>query len=195
MINRILNYLLHNPQQIDLVRQEIEPAFQGDSLVDPSHLFEKSPNLEAIWHETLRMYSHATSARAIKQDTIIGGRLLRKGHRIMMPNRVLHFDKQVWGPDADTFHPERFSGKGSDLTKSASWRPFGGGKSLCTGRYVARHMSFMFVAILLRRFDVAMIGNPKFPKGDIGKPVLGMMSIKDDEDYLVEIKERASVGI
>lgn len=190
----MMNYLLHNPQQMDLVRQEIAPAFQGDKLIDASYLFEKTPKLETIWHETLRMYSHATSARAIKQDTMIGGRILRRGHRIMIPNRVLHFDKQVWGPDADSFQPQRFENKSNDLTKSQSWRPFGGGKSLCTGRYVARHVSFMFVAILLRRFDVVMIGNPKFPTGDTGKPVLGMMSIKDDEDYLVEIRERASSG-
>lgn len=191
----MINYLLHNPREMELVRQEIAPAFQGDRLADASYLFEKTPKLETIWHETLRMYSHATSARAIKEDTMIGGRILRKDHRVMMPNRVLHFDKQVWGPDADSFRPQRFENKSNDLTKSSSWRPFGGGKSMCTGRYVARHVSFMFIAMLLRRFDVVIVGNPKFPTGDTGKPVLGMMSIKDDEDYLVEMRERISSGV
>jgi cytochrome P450 len=185
-----VNYLLHNPTQLELIRQETAPAFQGDKLIDLNHLYENCPLLTDVWHETLRMYSHATSARAIKKDTVIGGKVLRKGHRIMIPYRILHFDAQVWGDEVNTFKPDRFAARTSELTKSSSWRPFGGGKSLCSGRYVARHLAFMFIAMLLRRFDVEKLGNPIFPEGDIGKPVLGMMSIKEEEDYLVEIKKR-----
>lgn len=189
-----MNYLLHNPTQLEKIRQETAAAFQGDKLVDLDHLYENCPLLIDVWHETLRMYSHATSARAIKEDTVIGGKLLRKGHRIMIPYRVLHFDAEVWGDEVNAFRPDRFAGRTGELTKSSSWRPFGGGKSLCSGRYVARHLAFMFVAMLLRRFDVRKLGNPEFPQGDIGMPVLGMMSIKEGEDYWVEITKRKTAA-
>ncbi|KAI1171174.1 hypothetical protein F4777DRAFT_583174 [Nemania sp. FL0916] len=35
-----------------------------------------------------------------------------------------------------------------------SWRPFGGGKTLCTGRHAAKRATLMLVAVLLWRFDV-----------------------------------------
>lgn len=186
----MLSYILHNPSQIEVLRQEIAPAFRGDQLVDPEYLYENCPQLADIWHETLRVYSHAVSARFIKADTIIGGKLLRKGHRIMIPFRMLHFDRSTWGEDAGTFRPNRFAKRTNELTKSPSWRPFGGGKSLCSGRYVAKHLACMFTATLLHRFDVAKIDQSPFPLGDEGKPVLGMMSIKDTEDYMVRISSR-----
>lgn len=57
--------------------------------------------------------------------------------------------------DPDNFHPERFD-KGNrvgDPTKGPSWPPFGGGDTLCTGRYIARPSTLSSIALVLRRFD------------------------------------------
>ncbi|KAF2730929.1 putative cytochrome p450 [Polyplosphaeria fusca] len=185
----MLAYLLHNPQLLDAYRQETEAAFSGGHLVDPLLLqnVEKCPQVDAIWNETLRLSGWSASVRLITEDTIIGGKLMRKGNRVLVPHRLLHFDGNTFGEDAHDFRPERWK---KPLTRNASWRPFGGGKTTCSGRFLARFSVTTFVATLLRRFDVEMKGNPPFPEADEGRPVLGIMSIKKGSDFKVELQPR-----
>lgn len=143
-----------------------------------------------IWHETLRLSGWAASVRLITQDTTIGGKLLRKGNRVIVPHRLLHFDESIFGPEPHRFRPERWNDK--NLERSPSWRPFGGGQTMCSGRYLARFSATTFVAMLLQRFDVEMVGSssPKMPVADEGRPVLGIMSIKKGEDFNVRLSPR-----
>ncbi|UDD62436.1 hypothetical protein AFCA_009751 [Aspergillus flavus] len=76
----LLAFLLYNPKLIDAVREETRPAL-GSDLVDLEYLKNKCPQLNAIWMETLRMATSAASFRFITEDTIVGGKVLRKGNR------------------------------------------------------------------------------------------------------------------
>ncbi|KAK0616095.1 putative cytochrome p450 [Bombardia bombarda] len=184
----MLTYILHNPHYIPLLRAETAAAFSSSlSLTNPAHLHDSCPLLEAVWFETLRLASNAASVRRVAADTRIGNNnnnnnnnktiLLRKGNRLMIPYRLLHFDEAVYGPDVHAFCPERFLGKENEgLTRGASWRPFGGGKTMCSGRHVAKRATLMFLAMVVTR------------------PVLGVMAVKDDEDYVVRVEER-KVGL
>jgi cytochrome P450 len=78
----MLTYILHNPSYIEQIRKETAPAFEGKKLVDLEFLHDKCPLLESCWFETLRMASNAASVRQINKDTVIGGKVLRKGNRI-----------------------------------------------------------------------------------------------------------------
>ena len=109
----------------------------------------------------------------------------------MIPYRLLHFDESIYGDDIESFRPERFIEKGFSLTRGSSWRPFGGGKTMCTGRYAAKHSIFMFVATLLRRFDITPVGEFKMPVADLGRPVLGIVSPEGDDDMQVEFSLRS----
>lgn len=109
----------------------------------------------------------------------------------MIPYRLLHFDEDVYGEDVQAFKPERFAGDAADLlTRGSSWRPFGGGKTMCGGRYIAQRAILTFVGITLHRFDISMDKDSKMPIGDLGRPVLGIMAVKKDEDYTVRISPR-----
>ena len=187
----LLTYLLYNPQHIDAIRAETSSAFQGDTLVDPRYLQEQCPHLDAVWYETLRMASNSASVRPVQKDTVIGGKTLRKGSRILVPYRLLHFDERVFGAEIDAFKPERFLGKAKALTQCSSWRPFGGGKTMCTGRYVAKNTVTAFVSVLVRRFDISLVGNPSIPEADLGRPVLGIMAPKDAQHLVVTIAPRS----
>ena len=46
------------------------------------------------------------------------------------------------------------------------------------------------MATLLRHFDVRLVGLPAFPQADEGRPVLGIMSIKEGNDFKVELQPR-----
>lgn len=106
-----------------------------------------------------------------------------------MPFRQLHFNANAFGQDVNAFNPERFLDR--DLLKSASWRPYGGGATLCPGRFLARREVYMFVATVMRRFEMEMLnddGKRKFPRLDLGTPVNGMMGPKAGDDVVVRIR-------
>lgn len=122
---------------------------------------------------------------------------MRRGNRIMIPYRLLHFDENVYGHDPHNFHPERFApsvemngGTKKDPTRGPSWRPFGGGKSLCTGRFIAKNSTLIFIALVLRRFDIKLVGNSTLPKADLGRPVLGISGVTEEEDFLIRLSAR-----
>lgn len=179
---------------MDAFRRETEPAFTGTDLVDPFYFQDpdKCPQVDHIWNETLRMTGWSVSVRLITKDTVIAGKVLCKGSRVMVPHRLLHFDQTIFGENIDSFQPERWSEPGR--ARHPSWKPFGAGKTLCSGRFLARFAVTTFVATLLRRFDLEMIGNPAFPQADRGRPVLGIMSVKEGQDFEIRVSERGKIS-
>ncbi|KAI1120671.1 putative cytochrome P450 oxidoreductase [Nemania abortiva] len=191
----VLSYLLHRaPTLIELIRTEMGPAFRENHLVDLNHLYNSCPTLDNVWHESLRLCSNAASVRLIQEDTIIGGKLMRKGNRIMIPYRLLHLNEDIYGPEPNEFRPERFSDENgtfrSDITRGPSWRPFGGGKSLCTGRFIAKRATLIFIATVLHRFDIQLVREQGLPEADLGRPVLGIPGAKKEKSHLVKLTSR-----
>ena len=78
----MLTYVLRNESYIEHLRKETEAALDGDTLVDLDHLQSNCPLLEAVWFETLRLASNAASVRRVAEDTVIGGKLLKKDSRV-----------------------------------------------------------------------------------------------------------------
>jgi cytochrome P450 len=194
----MLTHLMRNPAYLEAFRAETAPAFCGDELVDVTYIQDaaKCPQVDAIWHETLRMAGWAASVRLVTDDVVIGGKRMRKGNRAMVPHRLLHFDEDVFGGNIDDWRPERWldTEAGKKLPSSPSWRPFGGGKTKCSGRFLAKYFVTAFVATLLRRFDIKMVGQPRMPQPDVGRPVLGIISVKEGDDYMVSITKRDSAS-
>ncbi|KAK0747393.1 putative cytochrome p450 [Apiosordaria backusii] len=190
----MLTHLMRNPEYMAAFRAETAPAFRGNELVDISHIQDatKCPTVDAIWHETLRTSGWAASVRLATRDVVIGGKLMRQGNRVMVPHRLLHFDETVFGEDTASWRPQRWldTEEGRKLPSSPSWRPFGGGRTKCSGRFLAKFVVTAFVATLLRRFDIEAIGEPPMPEPDVGRPVLGIISVKEGQDYRVAITER-----
>lgn len=130
----MLAYIIYQPELIDIIRTETEAAFSHDGYVDFHYLNDSCPQFGAIWSETIRMTAYSASVRHLTEDTIIGGKTLRKSNRVMIPYRQLHFNEDVFGKDVNDFDPKRFL-KDDSLQRSPSWRPFGGGITMCPGRF------------------------------------------------------------
>ena len=112
----------------------------------------------------------------------------------MMPYRQLHFDQAVFGPNPDSFDPSRFL-RSKDLNKNPSYKPFGGGSTLCSGRFIAKYEVIAFVALVINRFDMSLVGGEKgeeqqFPRFNRTKPGLGIMEPKDGDDLIIDVRER-----
>ncbi|KAK3987476.1 cytochrome P450 [Cladorrhinum sp. PSN332] len=168
-----LTYLLFNPIFITQLRTETADAFgdsNGGDLIHPDYFSNPNryPILEAVVLETLRLTGNSVSIRHVKQDTHIGGKLFRAGAKVLVPYQV---------------HRQR----------SGNLRPFGGGRSICPGRYLSSHSVKMCVAIMVRRFDMEVLGGiegRKMPERDETKPGFGIVPVKKGDDFLVRFTDR-----
>lgn len=186
----MFSYMLFEPELLDVVRKETKPAFKNDGSIDGDYLMNECPRLKGIWQETVRLTAFSSSIRYITDDTVIGGKVLRKGNRVIVPYRQLHFDQSVFGKDVSEFKSERFI-KQPSLTRHASWRPFGGGATQCPGRFVAEQAAVVFVAMVLKRFDITLAPSKQpFPLPEEGNPVLGLMDPRKGYDLQVRLSAR-----
>jgi cytochrome P450 len=114
------------------------------------------------------------STREVTKDTIISGWKFKQGSTVMIPHRMNHQDPKIYGERVDEFVPDRFlndfiktdssNGRAADGTSVGkiaasikSMKPFGGGVTLCPGRYFAINEIVAFVATALRRFDLQLV--------------------------------------
>ncbi|PVH96140.1 cytochrome P450 [Periconia macrospinosa] len=69
--------------------------------------------LHAVIHETLRYRARGTGPRMVLEDVIISSNAceyhVEKGSTLILANESMHHDTAVWGPNADTLFPDRFS--------------------------------------------------------------------------------------
>ena len=65
------------------IRQEVQPAVSGNR-ADEIYLLKRCPKLESLSNEVLRLTVTSSLARVIMEPTILGGKLLQPGNKIMV---------------------------------------------------------------------------------------------------------------
>ena len=128
--------------------------------------------------------------RIVNEPAIVGGKRFRPGDRIVCPSRQLHSNPDVYGPDPSFFDPDRFI-RDKSLVKSENYRPFGGGISLCPGRFIAKQTVKVFIAFVLHRFEISLAGPQAFPAKEEIKPTTGLMSPAKGKDVMVSVRSLA----
>ena len=206
----MLLYVITIPGLVDRLREEIAPIFtppEGISLQpvrihNLGRLIRNSPLFRSTFYEVLRTCGGTVSNRVVTEDVVIAGRLFKKGTPVMMPVRPQHMDPPIWGEDHDQFVPDRFiraEDKGGKFGRRAErsqaeekdyerrrqakermMRPFGGGVSLCPGRFFASYEIWSFVACLIWQYDMSVKEGEKIPTVDLRTPNLGVMSPTHD---------------
>jgi cytochrome P450 len=179
--------MVFEPELVEIVRDETLAAFRKDGTLDVKYLASRCPRLNGIWLEVLRLSASSTALRYITEDQWLGDFLVREGGTILISARQLHYNHSVFGEDAENFDAERFL-KLPHLQRSSSFRPFGGGKTLCPGRHLAKWMVFSFVAIVFRRYDVELAKAQSFPRYEECKPAIGI--IHGSDDVVLRLKGR-----
>lgn len=180
--------MLFEPGLLEVIRTETAKAFVNDSL-DFHYLTKSCPRLQGLWLEVLRLTVSSSSVRYTTKDTAIGGKHLRKGNILVNSCRQLHFNESVFGNDVNRFDSRRFIDQPS-LKTSSSWKPFGGGVSLCPGRLVAERAAYVFIALVLYRFDIKLAFPQPFPKPEEKTPDLGVFMSPDDLIVTVSQRDR-----
>ncbi|KAK4159598.1 cytochrome P450 [Cladorrhinum sp. PSN259] len=194
----MLAHLLFDEALLATIKTEIRPAFDAsDDTLDMNYLLDDCPRLASLYEEILRTVNDPIGARLVTQQVTVGGKTLQPGARLLMPYKQLHYDPEVFGPNAAGFDPERFL-RNKNLLRSNSWRPFGGGTTLCPGRFLARREVYMFVALLLFRFDIQLAPSPKgpiqkFPTLDDSIPSGGILGPVSGHDVILEVRPSVRV--
>ncbi|TGO63215.1 hypothetical protein BCON_0014g00040 [Botryotinia convoluta] len=167
--------IVHRPDLLGQILAEIGPGIRTDGeTVDLKYLTEDCPRLEAFFYEVLRINSAGALAREVMAPTLFSGKVPAKGTKLMIPYRQLHLDGQAWGPSA-----------------LKNFRPFGGGHTLYSGRFIAKKSVYTIVALLFSRYDVTLdtdAANQKSPRIDDATAGIGTMAPIPGEDVKLVIK-------
>lgn len=115
--------------------------------------------LQYFLKEVLRLYPPLPlDHRCAVRDTTLprgGGRdgtfpvLVRKGQAVMYHPYVLHRQTEIWGKDAASFDPRRWSNHRPDW----GYLPFNGGPRKCIGQHLAIIQASYVLVRLVQRFD------------------------------------------
>ncbi|KAL8952792.1 MAG: hypothetical protein Q9222_001296 [Ikaeria aurantiellina] len=179
-------HILTSPSLLASIRAETAPAVHSDGSLDLDHLSSKCPQLDAIWHEVLRLYTSTSLIRVALRPTTVDGLNIHTGDQVMSPFRQFHLNREMFGADAATWNPDRFL-QNKDLSKSRGYHPFGGGATYCPGRFLAKQEVYTFVAVVLHRFEVELV-DPVLPTVNVREPCLGGM--RPIGDISVRVKEK-----
>ena len=187
-----MSYILFDHTLYDSIRQETLPAVQDGNL-DLQYLADKCPLLRSVYLEALRLRKRDLAFRKVEHDTEIGGKLFRGGNFAIVPVCQLHDNEDVFGSDAVTFRPERFL-KQAHLTSSPAYRPYGGGKTYCPGRFFAMQEIFGFLALQIHRFDVQLASpGQSFPVPDESLLTLGISRPVPGSDIWITLSNKQCI--
>ncbi|KAL8705274.1 MAG: hypothetical protein Q9201_001605 [Fulgogasparrea decipioides] len=202
----MMAHILSRPMLANALRKETAPAMGSvDSCKDISgrfladmvkdKLLERCPLLNSVFDETLRVSSTGSSVRQTMRPVHLAGKYLPEGIKILLPVRQLLFSTEVFGPTASQFDFSRFMNDKS-LVRKSHFRTYGGGTSLCTGRFLGKREVLTFVAYALWRYDTTVVGpgeevlgvkGKAFPRVDEAKPSLGVSKQIEGDDIIVKL--------
>lgn len=136
-------YLMKNPEALAKAHAEIDAAVATGSLSSPikySQTTTKLPYVCASIKEAMRLHPSVglnIQRHAPAEGIELAGKHIPNGYRIGMNPAVVHYDKNVFGQDADKFRPERW------LVSVDEWKAmdrnlltFGAGTRTCIGKNV-----------------------------------------------------------
>lgn len=146
--------MMHNPEIMKRVQEELEVVVGKDNMVEESHIHKLS-YLQAVMKETLRLHPvlpllvpHCPS-----ETTIVGGYTIPKGSRVFVNVWAIHRDPSIWKKSLE-FDPTRFLDAKLDFSgNDFNYFPFGSGRRICAGIAMAEKTVLHFLATLVHLFD------------------------------------------
>ncbi|KZF23687.1 putative P450 monooxygenase [Xylona heveae TC161] len=160
----LLFWCLKTPGVVEKLQTESDEAIASGVRIPEFSTVKDLPYLKAVINETLRI--HSTSSLGLPRvvppgspGVTILGKHFPAGTVLSVPAYTIHHSKEIWGPDADEFRPDRWLGSGgagggsiSDIQKAA-FVPFSHGPRACVGRNVAEMELALIVATVFRNYE------------------------------------------
>ena len=179
-----LLYLLKS-KSITQIKKEVIENLNIDNGFDKEGL-GKCVLLHSAIQETLRLISGSMIMREALEDVDLeltsGLVRIPRGSRVVCYPALAHNDSRIF-ENANEFRVDRF------LTPTKDFYPFGMGESLCPGRFWAVNEIKMFIALVLQKMDLEVVGDCVLPEFDWSRVGLGVYPPVSD-NVKVEYKFR-----
>ncbi|KAK8075371.1 cytochrome P450 oxidoreductase [Apiospora hydei] len=169
-LSSILWHLTTTPKAMAKLRKEIEsqPRTQGRITFKTANT--SMPYLQAVIKEALRLHPAPGLPlwRVVPEGgATISNQYFEAGSVVGINLWVAHYDKSVYGDDADLFRPERWieAEKGGPerlQQMEANYMPFGLGSRTCIGRHISTLEMYKLIPELVSRYDF----EPAMPRSD-----------------------------
>lgn len=152
-----LSLLLNNPKVLQTAQDEIDKHVGRERLVEESDL-KNLVYLNAIIKETFRLYPPVflSIPHESVEDCIVGGYNIPKGTRLLVNLWKMQRDPNIWS-NPEEFKPERFMTSQKDIDLKGNHYellPFGSGRRMCPGIYLALQALGLTLASLIQQFDL-----------------------------------------
>jgi cytochrome P450/NADPH-cytochrome P450 reductase len=168
MLSFLFYHLLKSPSAYKKAQEEVDRVIGKRKIVVED--MSKLPYITAVMRETLRLNPtapmiavHAHPDKNKEEPVTLGG-----GKYVLHPDETIALllgkmqrDPKVYGPDADSFKPERMLDEHFDKLPKNAWKPFGNGMRGCIGRPFAWQEVLLIVAMLLQNFNFEL-DNPSY---------------------------------
>ncbi|CAE6440604.1 unnamed protein product [Rhizoctonia solani] len=169
--------LAENPAIMTRLRDEILGRLGTSNHPTPDDLKEMK-YLRAVLNETLRLFPAVpVNVRAAAKNTVlkVNGKqyYIPAGTRMTWSTLMMHRRKDLWGPDADEFDPDRWLD--DRLKKYVTpnpfiFLPFNAGPRICLGQQFAYNEASFFLCRLLQRVESMELAPEAHPEGTLPRP-------------------------
>ncbi|OIW35197.1 cytochrome P450 [Coniochaeta ligniaria NRRL 30616] len=159
-LRAVFYFLCKNPYKLQELRSELDDAEARGLLSDPITYAQamRLEYLQAVLKEAMRLHPSTgfTMARVVpKGGTVLLGHNLPEGTTVGINSWVAHRNEHVFGPDVESFIPERWLRSEEDANKVTS--QFGYGSRTCLGKNISLMEMSKLVPQLIRNFDIQLV--------------------------------------
>jgi cytochrome P450 len=165
--------------------REIIKMFPNDDIIINQESLGKMKYLDMVVKESMRLLPPVPLiGRETHEDFELNELIVPTGVTLLINFFTLHRRKDIWGPDAESFNPERFTPENEAQRPSNCFLPFSDGQRNCIGKHYAMLAIQTILVKFLRSYKVSTdlkYEELKF-KADI--------TLKICEDLIVKIEKR-----
>eukprot|EP01103_Thecamoeba_quadrilineata_P007266 TRINITY_DN1708_c0_g1_i3.p1 TRINITY_DN1708_c0_g1~~TRINITY_DN1708_c0_g1_i3.p1 ORF type:complete len:526 (-),score=108.20 TRINITY_DN1708_c0_g1_i3:161-1738(-) len=153
-----LYFLAKHPLSQDKARAEVLRV-SGNKDIPSYHDQTQFEYLHHVVKETLRLYPSVVQlpSRFTEKQTKLGNIDVPPGTMVSVDIFNLQRRKDVWGPDSDSFRPERFVEEGAKDRHPFGWIPFGSGSRTCIGIEFSIIEQRMLLGAILKKYRVELV--------------------------------------
>ncbi|KAK1980220.1 cytochrome P450 [Colletotrichum cereale] len=171
---------LQDPTLLEALRDEALQTIRkdpttGERSFDTARLVSM-PLMQSMYTECMRLHVSIAITREVAKTTKLQGYRLKKGSIVQALTNFMHLDEQIWsqeGHPASEFWAERHIKQVKKVdeetgavtmerqfvigAKPTEFFPYGGGNSICPGRFFAKQEILLTIAMIVTRFDMEFV--------------------------------------
>ncbi|KAH7230341.1 hypothetical protein MRS44_011974 [Fusarium solani] len=167
VLRTIFFYLARHPEYYRRLEEEIDKAYADGELSAMPRYAEcaKLPYLTAVCRESMRIFpsvGYGLPRHVPKGGSVVCNHHFKAGVRLGINAHVIHFDRSIFGEDADEFKPQRWLVDEAKVNHMNKYMfQFGAGSRSCVGKNVSLQEIWKVVTALVRRYRIHIIDADK----------------------------------